>query len=114
MPLRPETFGYLPPLSHQQMEAQVSHAMAQGWLPHVEFAENPNSADFYWQNWPLRPARIEAGGKATLTASHVVGQIESCARRHPYAYVRFAAYSPQSRLTELAFICTTPEEGQSA
>lgn len=112
MPIRFETFGYLPPLSSHQIEAQVTYAMGKGWVPHVEFTESPNSAEFFWQNWPLRPARVDAAGKGGLNPSQVVNQIENCARRHPYAYVRFAAYCPQSRLTELAFVCKTPEEGQ--
>ncbi|MFZ2586518.1 MAG: ribulose bisphosphate carboxylase small subunit [Alphaproteobacteria bacterium] len=112
MPLRPETFGYLPPLSAQQIEAQVQYALNHGWIPHVEFTETANSAEFYWKNWPLRPARVDTTGKGTLTSSQIVNHLESCGRRHPYASVRFAAYNPKTRSTELAFVVKTAEEGQ--
>ena len=112
MPIRFETFAFLPPLSNQQIEAQITKALNSGWVPHVEYAEQPNSADFFWRIWPLKPTRIEITGKGQLTSSQILNQIESCARRYPFNFVRFCAYSPQTRMTEMAFICKTPQEGQ--
>lgn len=113
MPLRPETYGYLPPLSNQQVEAQVQHALSMGYIPHVEYTEMANSAEFYWKNWQLKPMRLDPVGKPTpLTASQVLNHLESCGRRHPYATVRFAAYCPRTRTTEMAFVVKTPDEGQ--
>ena len=113
MPLRPETYGYLPPLSNQQVETQVVHALKMGWIPHVEYTETPASAEFYWKNWPLKPARLDAVGKPLpLTAPQVLNHLESCGRRHPYASVRFAAYSPKTRSMEMAFVVKMAEEGQ--
>lgn len=112
MAIRFETFAYLPPLSNTQLEAQVVRAVNSGWVVHIEFAEAPNSADFYWKNWPLKTPKADASGRSGSASSNVLTQIEACARRHPYAYVRFCAYSPMSRGTEMAFIVKTPQEGQ--
>ena len=113
MPIRPETFGYLPPPSNQQLEGQIQHALSQGWVPHLEFTDNPSSADFYWKNWRLTPARLDAVGKPQpITASQIVNHVDSCARRHPYAHIRFTAYNPKTRMTEMAFVCKTPQEGE--
>lgn len=113
MTQRFETFASLPPLSNQQIEAQAATLISKGYIPTIEFAEKPTSADFYWRLWPIQPARIKADGQPEpVTSSHLVNQIESCARRHPYAYVKLAAYNPQSRITEVSFICKTPVEGQ--
>lgn len=112
--MRFETFAFLPPLSQTQIEAQALHALKQGWAPSIEFTENPNSADFYWRQWIIQPAKINAttGQPEALSATHLANQIESCARRHPYAFVRFSAYNPTTRQTALSFIAKTPQEGQ--
>lgn len=112
--MRFETFAYLPPLSPQQVEAQILNALQKGWQGRIEFAENPNAADLYWKNWPIPPARINSttNQPEPLTAGYVAGQIEACARRHPYAFVRFAAFSPATQHTECCFVARTPQEGQ--
>ncbi len=112
--MRFETFAFLPPLSQTQTEAQLSHALKSGWVPSIEFSENPNSADFYWRQWPIQPAKINAttGKPEASSATHIANQIESCARRNPYAFIRISAYNPQTRQTALSFIAKTPQEGQ--
>lgn len=112
--MRFETFAFLPPLGAAQIEAQITHALNQGWAPLIEFAENPNSADFYWRQWVIVPTKVNAttGKPEAATAGHIASQIESCARRNPYAFIRFSAYSPQTRQTALSFIAKTPQEGQ--
>jgi ribulose bisphosphate carboxylase small subunit len=112
--MRFETFAFLPPLSQTQTEAQIAHALGSEWVPMIEFTENPNSADFYWRQWPIMPAKINAntGKPEAASATHIANQIESCARRNPFAYIRFSAYSPTTRQTTLSFIAKTPQEGQ--
>ena len=112
--MRFETFAFLPPLSQTQVESQILHTLQVGHLPCIEFAENPNSADFYWRQWPIPPAKINAtsGQPEPLTATHIANQIESCARRHPFAFIRYSAYNPATRQTSLSFIAKTPQEGQ--
>ncbi|MBI1309584.1 MAG: hypothetical protein GC129_07060 [Proteobacteria bacterium] len=112
--MRFETFAFLPPLSPQQVEAQANHILTQGHLPTIEFAENPSSADFYWRSWPIQPGRINSltGKPEPLTAAHLTNQLEACARRHPYAFIRLSAYDPKTRQTTLSFITKTPQEGQ--
>ena len=114
MNMRFETFAFLPPLSQTQAEAQIQHALTSGWAPFIEYAETPNSADFYWRQWPIVPAKINAttGKPEAPSATHLAAQIESCARRNPYAFIRFSAYNPNTRQTALSFIAKTPQEGQ--
>ncbi len=111
--MRFETFTFLPPLSPQQIEAQVLGSLQRHLVPAIEFAENPNTADFYWRQWPIPPARVNSTTNRAepLTAGHIAAQLEACARRHPFAYVRFTAYNPLTRHTETCFITRTPQEG---
>lgn len=112
--MRFETFAFLPPLSQTQAEAQIHHALKSGWAPFIEYAETPNSADFYWRQWPIAVTKVNAttGKPEAPTANHLAAQIESCARRNPYAFIRFSAYNPATRQTALSFIAKTPQEGQ--
>lgn len=112
--MRFETFSFLPPLSQAQIEAQTAHALKNQYIPAIEFAENPTSADFYWRQWPIQPTKINSftNKPDPLTAPHLAQQLEACARRHPYAFVRFTAYCPKTRQTVMSFITKTPQEGQ--
>lgn len=112
--MRFETFAYLPPLSPQQVEAQILYALQQGWQVQLEFADNPSSADLYWKQWAIPPARINSttNQPEPLTAGYLAAQVEACARRHPYAFIRLSAFSPKSQHTELSFVARTPQEGQ--
>jgi ribulose-bisphosphate carboxylase small chain len=111
--MRFETFTFLPPLSPQQIEAQVLHSLQRKWVPNIEFAENPGTADFYWRQWPIPTVKVNSSTNRaeTPTAGHIAAQLEACARRHPFAYVRFTAYNPATRQTEASFITRTPQEG---
>jgi ribulose-bisphosphate carboxylase small chain len=112
--MRFETFAFLPPLSAQQIEAQILHALQKGWLLRLEYTENPSSADLYWENWPIPASRINSATNQPepLTAGYITAQLEACARRHPYAFVRVHAFNRQSQHTEMSFITRTPQEGQ--
>ena len=110
--IRFETFATLPPLSPQQLEAQALYILQNNLIPQIEFAENPTSADMFWRMFPIQPARIQSDGSpAPTTASHLINVLETCARRHPYAYVKLSAYNPRTSQTQLAFIAKTPQEG---
>lgn len=112
--MRFETFAFLPPLSQAQIEAQATHILKAGHVPAIEFSEAPSSADFYWRQWPIQPAKINSltGKPEPLTPAHLSNQLEACARRHPFAFIRLSAYNPQTRTTTLSFITKTPQEGQ--
>ena len=112
--MRFETFAFLPPMGPSQIEAQVAHALSHGWVPMIEFTENPNSADFYWRQWPIVATKVNTTtGKAEdASAAQITSQLDSCARRNPYAFIRFSAYNPATRQTAISFVAKTPQEGQ--
>lgn len=110
--MRFETFAFLPPLAPEQLEAQCLYLLASKLVPQIEYAENPTSADMFWRLWPIQPARIRPDGTPEPhTASHLHNVLETCARRHPYAYVRLTGYNPASQQTEVSFIAKSPQEG---
>ena len=112
--MRFETFAFLPPLSPTQIEAQAAYMLKQGLVPAVEHTENPSHADIYWRQWPIMPAKINSttNQPEPLTPSHLLNQLEACARRHPYAFIKLSGYCPRSRMVTVSFVARTPQEGQ--
>ena len=110
--MRFETFASLPPFSPQQLEAQATYLLNNQLIPQIEFAENPTSADMFWRLFPIPAARIlPDGSPAPHTASHIINVLETCARRHPYAFVKLTGYNPATSQTQVSFIARTPQEG---
>lgn len=113
MSSRFETFSFLPPLSPAQAQAQADDMLAKGYVPMIEYAENPSMVDVYWQLWPVVSPRAEAATRPAtqdVNASLLMMQIDACARRHPYAYVRLSGYDRQRRVNAVSFIVKTPME----
>lgn len=114
MTQRFETFATLPPLSNAQIMEQASYLLTEGMVVSIDYAESPSAADFYWQPWPLDAViKHDAAGHAKpLSAENITAQLDACANRHPYAFVRLSGYCPRTRNTALSFIAKTPVEGQ--
>lgn len=106
-----ETFAYLPPLSPAQAQAQINGLLNTGCVPVIEFSENPTNEQVYWQEWPLvTPRANQQRAKAEdLNASLVMMQVDACARRHPFAYIKFSAYSTQKQQFTSSFIVKVPD-----
>lgn len=107
-----ETFSFLPPLSNAQIEAQANNMLNQGLIPTIDYADNPNPTDFYWNNWPLDQLQDAQGKAKELSGSVILTQIDACARRHPYATVRLSGYNTKTQTEAVQFIVRTPQEGQ--
>ncbi len=112
MTTRFETFSFLPPLSPGQSMSQIENMLKNNFMPMIEFADDPSSDDSYWRLWPLTNLhKQDAKGKTKeIEAAHVVTQVDACARRHPYSYVRLSGYDRETQTYGLSFIMRTPAE----
>ena len=48
-----ETLSYLPPLTDEQVRAEVEYIVAKGWNPAIEHTEPENATGSYWYMWKL-------------------------------------------------------------
>ena len=48
-----ETFGFLPKMSPDEIQAQIAYILANGWSPAIEHEHPSNSFDHYWTMWKL-------------------------------------------------------------
>ena len=46
-------FSFLPDLTDQQIEKQVTYAIAKGWAMNVEWTDDPHPRNQYWELWGL-------------------------------------------------------------
>lgn len=98
---RYETLSYLPPLTDQQIAKQVEYMINQGYIPAVEFEENPKPADHHWTMWklPLFGAR---------TAQDVLNEVRECRGEYSNAYIRVIGFDNIKQCQMVSFIVHKP------
>ena len=48
-----ETFGFLPPMTQEEIYDQIAYIIAQGWSPVIEHVHPSGSMQTYWSYWKL-------------------------------------------------------------
>ncbi|PNW87372.1 hypothetical protein CHLRE_02g120150v5 [Chlamydomonas reinhardtii] len=118
-----ETFSYLPPLSDEQIAAQVDYIVANGWIPCLEFAEsdkayvsNESAIRFgsvsclyydnrYWTMWKLPMFGCR-------DPMQVLREIVACTKAFPDAYVRLVAFDNQKQVQIMGFLVQRPKSAR--
>jgi ribulose-bisphosphate carboxylase small chain len=97
------TFSYLPPLSDEQIRAQVQYALDNYWPVSVEFTDDPHPRNFLWEMWDVPMFDM-------LDAAAVLMEVSRCREAHPDIYVRVNAYDRRlgRQTTALSFIVQRP------
>ena len=88
-------FSFLPDLTNDQIEKQVTYAMGKGWAMNVEWTDDPHPRNSYWELWGLPlfdikdPAAVmfelnearksSAAGYIRINAFDASYGVESCA-----------------------------------
>lgn len=80
-----ETFGFLPPLSQDEIYDQISYIIAQGWTPAIEHEHPAQAFNQYWTMW-----KLPFFGEQNL--ARVVEELEACHRSYPNHHVRLIGY----------------------
>jgi ribulose-bisphosphate carboxylase small chain len=78
-------FSFLPPLTDQQITAQVEYALGQGWAVSVEYTDDPHPRNTYWEMYgnPMFDLKDPAG---------ILLEINACRRTFPSHYIRVMAF----------------------
>ena len=94
---RYETFSYLPPMSADQIRAQIQYIVAQGWNPSVEHVEHGRSFAYYWYMW-----KLPMFGERNVDA--ILAELEACRREYPNHLVRLIGYDIYTQSQGLSFV----------
>ncbi|EFJ43324.1 ribulose-bisphosphate carboxylase small subunit [Volvox carteri f. nagariensis] len=118
-----ETFSYLPPLTDEQIAAQVDYIVANGWIPCLEFAEadkayvsNESTVRFgpvsclyydnrYWTMWKLPMFGCR-------DPMQVLREIVACTKAFPDAYVRLVAFDNVKQVQIMGFLVQRPKSAR--
>lgn len=97
------TFSYLPPLSDEQVRAQVQHALDNQWPVSIEFTDDPHPRNFLWEMWDLPMFDMR-------DAAAILMELTRCREAHPDTYIRVNAYDRRlgRQTTALSFIVHRP------
>jgi len=92
-----ETFGFLPKMSQDEVYAQISYIIAQGWTPAIEHEHPSQAFNHYWPMW-----KLPFFGEQDLGG--VVAELEACRRAYPDHHVRLLGYDNYTQSQGLAFV----------
>ncbi len=92
-----ETFGFLPPMSKEEIHAQIAYVIAQGWTPAIEHEHPSQASNHYWTMW-----KLPFFGETNL--ARVVAELEACHRAYPNHHVRLIGYDNYTQSQGSAFV----------
>ena len=98
------TFSFLPDLTDDQIRAQVQYCIDNGWAVNIEFTDDPQPRNTYWEMWELPMFDI-------VDAAAVMMELDKCRKLHDDLYIRISAFdaSPGWESLRLSFIVDRPE-----
>jgi len=79
-------FSFLPPLTDEQITAQVKYALSKGWALGIEYTDDPHPRNTYWEMFgnPMFDLKDPAG---------ILLEINSARKTFPNHYIRVTAFS---------------------
>ena len=92
-----ETFGFLPPMTQDEIYDQIAYIIAQGWSPLVEHVHPSRSMATYWSYW-----KLPFFGEKDLSV--IVNELEACHRAYPDHHVRLVGYDAYTQSQGACFV----------
>lgn len=101
------TFSFLEDLTDEEIEAQISYALSNGWAIMVEYTDDPHPRNSFWEMWKQPEFDLEPN-----EADVAMRDVNACREAYPNHYVKVVAYdSSLGRQTSaLSFIVNRPSE----
>ncbi len=99
------TFSFLPPLTDQQIGAQVEYCLNNGWAVSIEHTDDPHPRNTYWEMFglPMFDIRDAAG---------IMTEVRACRQTFPNHYIKVNAFDSNlgRESLRLSFIVNRPKE----
>jgi ribulose-bisphosphate carboxylase small chain len=92
-----ETFGFLPPMTQDEIYDQIAYIIAQGWTPAIEHVHPSQAMKHYWPMWKLPFFGVQE-------LETVVAELEACHRSYPDHHVRLLGYDNYTQGQGSAFV----------
>jgi ribulose-bisphosphate carboxylase small chain len=103
--IRQGTFSTLPPLTDDEIKLQIQYCIDNNWAVSIEFTDDPNPRNAYWDMWGLPMFDIKDGAAAMT-------EVQACRKAYPNHYIKVNGYNRQytKQTTALSFIVNRPAE----
>jgi ribulose-bisphosphate carboxylase small chain len=92
-----ETFGFLPKMDQNEIQAQIAYIISNGWSPAIEHEHPSRAFDHYWTMW-----KLPFFGEQDI--STVQTELEACHRSFPDHHVRLTGYDNYTQSQGAAFV----------
>lgn len=96
-----ETFSFLPPLSQDEIYAQIVYIINQGWTPALEHESPEAATSHYWGMWKLPLFGMR-------NPDEVIQEIEACRRAYPDHLIRLVGYDNYTQCQGHNFVVYRP------
>nr|ACZ59480.1 ribulose-1,5-bisphosphate carboxylase/oxygenase small subunit [Acidithiomicrobium sp. P2] len=98
-------FSFLPPLTDEQILAQIQYALDKGWAINVEFTDDPHPRNTYWEMWGLPMFDLK-------DPAAIMYEINECRKAYPKHYVRVTAFDSKRgwETPRMSYIVNRPPE----
>lgn len=79
-------FSFLPPLTEEQLTAQIKYALDKGWSLGIEYTDDPHPRNTYWEMFgnPMFDMKDPAG---------ILMEVNNARKTFPSHYIRVTAFS---------------------
>ena len=79
-------FSFLPPLTDEQLTAQIKYALDMGWSLGIEYTDDPHPRNTYWEMFgnPMFDMKDPAG---------ILMEVNNARKTFPNHYIRCTAFS---------------------
>lgn len=98
-------FSFLPPLTDEQIIAQIQWALQHDWAVGVEFTDDPHPRNTYWDMWgmPMFDLRDPAA---------ILYEVNECRRAYPNRYIRVTAFDSTRgwEAPRMSYLVQRPED----
>jgi ribulose-bisphosphate carboxylase small chain len=92
-----ETFGFLPKMDMNEIQAQVAYILGNNWSPAIEHEHPSRAFDHYWTMW-----KLPFFGEQNINT--VLAELEACHRAFPDHHVRLTGYDNYTQSQGAAFV----------
>ena len=101
------TFSFLPDLTDEEIEAQISYAITNNWAMMIEYTHDPHPRNYLSEMWRQPNFDLEED-----ESDVVMQDVHDCREAYPNHYIKVVAYDSGlgKQTSKLSFIVNRPEE----
>ena len=101
------TFSFLPELTDEEIDKQITYALEHGWAMMLEYTDDPHPRNSFWEMWKQPEFDLEKDDSEV-----VLNEVRECREAYPNHYVKLVAYDSSlgRQSSRFSIIVNRPDE----